>query len=65
VVTWPQLIWLGVVALPLWAEGALVGATRDQTGAVLWVVVILATIPWRHVLRQYGAAPAEPWLRSG
>ena len=26
-----KLIWLGVVALPLWLDGNLTGATREQT----------------------------------
>ncbi len=61
-VAW-KLTWLGVVALPLWTSGTLQGATRDQTGIVLWVVVIIAVIPWRHVAAQYVVAPAEPWRR--
>ena len=61
-VTW-KLIWLGAVALPLWWDDQLDGATRDQTGAVLWVVIIIAVIPWRHVLAQYAKAPAEPSRR--
>ena len=61
-VSW-KLLWLGVVALPLWLDDQLEGATRTQTGAVLWVVIIIAVIPWRHVLAQYVKAPAEPWRR--
>jgi hypothetical protein len=62
-VAW-KLIWLGVVALPLWADNELEGATREQTGTVLWVVIVIAVIPWRHVFRQYVTAPGEPWRRS-
>ncbi|MEW9529481.1 hypothetical protein [Microbispora sp. NPDC049125] len=62
-VSW-KLLWLGVVALPLWSGDQLEGATRTQAGAVLWVVVIAAVIPWRHVLAQYVTAPGEPWRRS-
>ena len=58
-----KLTWLGVVALPLWSDGKLEGATREQAGAVLWVVIIIAVIPWRHVLAQYVMAPGEPWRR--
>lgn len=61
-VTW-KLIWLGVVALPLWADGHLTGATREQAGTVLWVVVIIAVVPWRYVLASYVTAPGEPWRR--
>jgi hypothetical protein len=63
-VAW-KLIWLGVVALPLWLDNnKLDGATREQAGAVLWVVIIIAVIPWRHVLAQYVMAPGDPWRRS-
>ncbi len=61
-VTW-KLLWLGLVALPLWSDGRLEGATRTQTGAVLWVVLIIAVVPWGHVLRQYVLAPGQPWRR--
>jgi hypothetical protein len=61
-VSW-KLLWLGVVALPLWSDNQLEGATRTQAGAVLWVVIILAVIPWRHVLAQYVMARGEPWRR--
>lgn len=56
-----KLLWLGVVALPLWADGTLDGATRTQTGTILWVVLIIAVIPWRHVFTEYVSAPGEPW----
>ena len=62
-VTW-KLLWLGVVVLPLVIHDQLDTATRNQAGTVLWVVVITAVIPWRHVLTQYLLAPGEPWRRG-
>ena len=59
-----KLTWLGVVALPLWSDGALEGATRVQAGKVLWLVIVVAVIPWRLVLARYVTAPGEPWRRS-
>ena len=50
-----KLAWLGLVAAPLWAHKNLTGATREQAGAVLWVVVIIAVIPWLVL------APGERW----
>jgi hypothetical protein len=61
-VAW-KLIWLAVVALPLWSDGRLDGAVREQAGAVLWVVIVIAVVPWRHVFVQYVTAPGEPWRR--
>jgi hypothetical protein len=43
-VAW-KLNLLGVVALPLWFDNnKLDGATREQAGAVLWGVIIIAVI---------------------
>jgi len=58
-----KLIWLAVVALPLWLDGNLDGATREQAAAVLWVGIIIAVIPWGHVRNQYVTAHGEPWRR--
>jgi hypothetical protein len=62
-VTW-KLIWLGVVAVPLWLDNRLDGATREQAGTILWVAIIIAVIPWRHVFVQYVMTPGQPWRRS-
>jgi hypothetical protein len=59
-----KLVWLGVVAFPLWSDHHLDGAARTQAGTVLWVVVIIAVIPWRQVLTRYVTAPGEPWRRD-
>ena len=61
-VAW-KLTWLGLVALPMWANGTLEGATREQAGTVLWVVLIIAVVPWRQVFAQYVSVPGEPWRR--
>ena len=61
-VAW-KLTWLAAVALPLWLDGDLAGATREQAGTVLWVVIVLAVIPWRHVLATYVLATGDPWRR--
>jgi hypothetical protein len=62
-VAW-KLLWLGIVALPLWLDNQLEGTTREQAAAVLWVGIIIAVIPWRHVLRTYVLTRGEPWRRS-
>jgi len=56
-----KLTWLGVVALPLWLDGNLTGATLEQTAKVLWVVIVIAVVPWRHVVRHYLLAHGERW----
>lgn len=62
-VAW-KLTWLGVIAVPLWLNDNLDGATREQAGTVVWVVIFIAVVPWRYVLAQYVTAPGEPWRRS-
>jgi hypothetical protein len=62
-VAW-KLLWLGVVALPLWLDDKLEGATLDQTVTILLVAIIIAVIPWRRVFTQYVLTPGEPWRRS-
>ena len=56
-----KLTWLGTVALPLWLDGNLTGATLEQANAVLWVAIVIAVIPWRHVVRQFVLARGEAW----
>jgi hypothetical protein len=62
-VTW-KLIWLGVVALPLWLDNELTGANLEETNKVLWVLIVIAVLPWRYVVTQYLMAPGDPWRRS-
>ena len=59
-VTW-KLIWLAAVALPLWLHHEMDADARELTGEILWVVVILAVIPWRYVFAEYVRRPAERW----
>jgi hypothetical protein len=56
-----KLTWLGVVALPLWIDGNLTGATREQAAAVLWGIIVVAVVPWRHVVSQFVLARGERW----
>jgi hypothetical protein len=62
-VAW-KLLWLGVVALPMWAAGNLRGDILEQTWTVLLVVIFIAVIPWRHVLTRFVLAPGDPWRRD-
>ena len=56
-----KLIWLATVALPLWLDGNLTGATLEQATAVLWVAIVIVVIPWRHVVRQFVLARGDRW----
>jgi len=49
-----KLIWLVVVARPLWSGNRLAGsASEEMTYAFLPVVVPLAAMPWGYVFRTY------------
>ena len=49
-----KLIWLVVVALPLWSAGTLDGsAAEEMTHAFLWVVLPIVATPWRYVFATY------------
>src|SRR6201999_210800 len=51
-VAW-KFLWLGVVALPLWLHHRMDADARELTGEVLWVVVIVAAVPWRYAYANY------------
>jgi hypothetical protein len=59
-VAW-KILWLAVIAAPLWSDDTLTGATRDQAGTVLWVVIVIAVIPWRYVVTRYVIGSGDPW----
>jgi hypothetical protein len=49
-----KLIWLGLVAYPLWSSNQLIGsAAENMTYAFLWVVLPILVMPWRYVFRRY------------
>lgn len=56
-----KLLWLGAIALPLWTGDGMDTATAEVAGTVLWVVIILAVIPWRYVVTRYITKPGEAW----
>jgi hypothetical protein len=56
-----KLTWLGLVALPSWLDGNLVGETREQTVAVLWVIIVIAVIPWRFSAQTFVLTRGDRW----
>ncbi|MFY1670399.1 hypothetical protein ACN27G_10615 [Plantactinospora sp. WMMB334] len=59
-VAW-KLTWLAAVALPRWLDHDMDPETRSTTGEILWVVVILAVIPWRYVYSHYLLRRGDRW----
>jgi hypothetical protein len=56
-----KLLWLGVVALPRALDGDLDSATTQVLTNCTFVVVILAVVPWPHVVRSYLWTPGDRW----
>jgi hypothetical protein len=59
-VAW-KLLWLAVVALPQWLNHHMDPDTRETTSEVLWVVIILALVPWRYIYANYLIRRGDPW----
>ncbi len=59
-VAW-KLVWLAVVALPQWTAGTMDRATGDVAFSCLFVVVVLAVVPWRHVAAHYATSRGDRW----
>jgi hypothetical protein len=56
-----KLIWVTAVALPLWSAGRIDEATGQVLFACLWVLIIVAVIPWRFVLSHYVTGRGDRW----
>lgn len=49
-----KLLWLAVVAFPLWSAGQLVGSSAEgMTYVFAWVVLPIVAIPWPYVIRTF------------
>ena len=49
-----KLIWLVVVAFPLWSAGTLAGSAAEEMAyAFLWVVLPVIATPWRYVFETF------------
>jgi hypothetical protein len=56
-----KIMWLILVATPLWIAGTMDEATWGVATSVLWVVIIPFVIPWRYVFAHYVKKPADRW----
>ncbi len=53
-----KLLWLGIVAYPLWANGALWGSPAEQVAIpFLWVPLPIIATPWGYAFRKYVYEP--------
>jgi len=53
-----KVLWLTIVAYPLWSKGALTGSPAEgATLAFLWVILPIVAVPWGYVLATYVYKP--------
>jgi hypothetical protein len=53
-----KVLWLLIVAYPLWSTGTLAGSSAEgPTSAFLWVVLPIVAIPWGYAFRSYVYEP--------
>lgn len=49
-----KVLWLLVVAYPLWSKGTLAGSSAEGTASVfIWVILPIVVMPWGHVFATY------------
>lgn len=49
-----KVLWLAIVAYPLWADDKLAGSSAESTtSSFLWVILPVVAVPWRYVLTNY------------
>jgi hypothetical protein len=49
-----KIIWLVIVAYPLWSTNRLAGSPAEgMTHAFLWVILLIVAMPWAYAFRTY------------
>jgi hypothetical protein len=49
-----KVLWLAIVAYPVWSKGALEGSPiEDETYAFLWVILPIVAVPWGYVFGNF------------
>jgi hypothetical protein len=55
-----KVLWLIVVAYPLWSKGTLAGSPAEPiTSAFLWVPLPIVAVPWGYVFTNYFYKPKK------
>ena len=53
-----KVLWLIIVAYPLWSTGNLAGsAAQGITASFLWVILPIVVVPWGYVARPPRESP--------
>src|SRR5579863_98134 len=55
-----KLLWLLIVAYPLWSQGKLEGSAAEETTAkFLWVILPIVAVPWGYAFANYIYKPKK------
>jgi hypothetical protein len=55
-----KVLWLAIVAYPLWSNGTLAGSPAESaTSAFLWVLLPIVAVPWAYVFGNYIYKPSK------
>lgn len=55
-----KVLWLIIVAYPLWSKGTLAGSPAEEiTSMFLWVILPIAAVPWGYVFVNYIYKPKK------
>jgi hypothetical protein len=55
-----KVLWLILVAYPLWSEGTLAGSPAEEiTSQFLWVILPIVAVPWGYVFANYFYQPRK------
>lgn len=55
-----KLLWLGLVAYPLWSKGTLAGSPAEEiTSQFLWVILPIVAVPWGYAFVTYLYRPKK------
>jgi hypothetical protein len=55
-----KVLWLLIVAYPLWSEGKLEGSSaQGTTSAFLWVILPIVAVPWGYAFATYVYRPSS------
>jgi hypothetical protein len=55
-----KVLWLIIVAYPLWARGTLAGSPAEGiTSGFLWVLLPIVAVPWAYAFRNYIYKPKK------
>jgi hypothetical protein len=58
-----KVLWLTIVAYPLWITDKLAGSPAEgTTSAFLWVILPIVAVPWGYAFVTYVYAPGK-WIR--